>query len=65
MDHVSGTTDQSHLQSSELEDLEAEAESASAPIEETLRKVLDFASKTYNLELSEQQMSDKLTQMRE
>lgn len=53
MNHCTGTTDSSQFQSSMLDDLEKEAEASEIVIEKTLRKVIDFASSSFQLDISE------------
>ena len=52
LSNASGTTDQSNLQSSTLENFEAEAERPQVPIDQTLSKVIEFASSNFHLDLS-------------
>ena len=64
LDHASGTTDQSHRQSSALEELEAEAELVRVPIKRTLASVVSFARDNFDLDLSEDLLTVKLEQIR-
>ena len=64
LSHASGTTDQSTIQSQVLDEIEEEVHNGRVSVERAMKRVIDFARQNFNLDLSEDQLKNKITQIK-